>query len=79
MKVSRAKRSCVELYKSGEISKKLKEAPEPETYRGGCEAVKPEGMKVISGVLPQSESAQGAERHKLFRAVQSSEETKNSF
>ena len=37
MKVSRAKRSCVELYKSGEISKKLKEAPEPETYRGGCE------------------------------------------
>ena len=74
MKVSRAKRSCVELYKSGEISKKLKEAPEPEKYRGGCEA-----MKVINGVLPQSESAQGAERHKLFRAVQSSEETKNSF
>ena len=47
--------------------------------KGGREAMKPEGMKVISGVLPQSESAQGAERHKLFRAVQSSEETKNSF
>ena len=42
-------------------------------------AMKPEGMKVISGALPQSESAQGAETHKLFRAVQSSEETKNSF
>ena len=42
-------------------------------------AMKPEGMNVIGGVLPQSKSAQGAERHKLFRAVQSSEETKNSF
>ena len=41
--------------------------------------MKPEGMNVISGVLPQSKRVQGAERHKLFRAVQSSEETKNSF
>ena len=41
--------------------------------------MKPEGMKVISGVLPQSESAQGSERHKLFIAGQSSEETKSSF
>jgi len=45
--------------------------------------MKPEGMDVISGVLPQSKSAQGAdctaEGHKLFRAVQSSEEPKNSF
>ena len=41
--------------------------------------MKPEGMKVKSGALPQSESAQGGETHKLFRAVQSSEETKNSF
>ena len=37
--------------------------------KGGREAMKPEGMKVISGVLPQSESAQGAERHKLYKAL----------
>ena len=31
--------------------------------------MKPEGRNVISGVLPQSKSAQGAERHKLYKAL----------